>query len=47
MLNKCDIELSTEEQSFLFQHFDKDKSQALEEASAFQKAIDYLKENYT
>jgi hypothetical protein len=34
------------EQAEHIKHFDKDKSQALEEARAFQKAIDYLKENY-
>ncbi len=35
------------EQAEHIKHFDKDKNQALEEARVFQKAIDYLKENYT
>ena len=34
------------EQAEHIKHFDKDKSQALEEARAFQKSIDYLKANY-
>ncbi|MDO8594332.1 MAG: hypothetical protein Q7R93_02345 [bacterium] len=35
------------EQAEHIKHFDKDKDQALGEARAFQKAIDYLKKNYT
>lgn len=34
------------EQAEHIKHFDKDKDQALEEARAFQKSIDYLRDNY-